>query len=371
MDHLLKLSNARSKRISSYDRSGGNADRVTIGIGETLTIAEISGAGIVRHIWITLSSKDLMSRKNLVLRMYWDGQDHPSVEAPLGDFFGQGWGMKYNFMSEPLASAPKEGHALVCYWPMPFSRGAKVTIENQGPENIDAFYFYLDYEEHDLIAEDVPKFHAWYNQALTQPFGGTENEWSVLGDEPKNPSDRSNYVFCECDGCGHYLGVNYYVHSPGPIWYGEGDDMFMIDGESWPGSLHGTGTEDYFNMSWCPDEEFQHPHFGCARAPGRNNDSGRFGWIGKTHLYRFHIPDPIRFRKSLRASIEVGHANVLTLDINSVAYWYQTLPSRPFPPLPSAQERIPRPEIGVVEIHKWRDAWRRERGNGILWGNEP
>ena len=121
MDHLLKLSNARSKRISSYDRSGGNADRVTIGIGETLTIAEISGAGIVRHIWITLSSKDLMSRKNLVLRMYWDGQDHPSVEAPLGDFFGQGWGMKYNFMSEPLASAPKEGHALVCYWPMPFS----------------------------------------------------------------------------------------------------------------------------------------------------------------------------------------------------------------------------------------------------------
>lgn len=371
LDGLLTLSNARSKRVSSYDRSGGNADRVQFGPGETFVMADLAGAGIVRHIWITLSSKDLMSRKNLVLRCYWDGQEHPSVESPLGDFFGQGWGMKYNFSSLPLASAPKEGHALVSYWAMPFGKGARITIENQGQEEIDAFYYYVDYEEHDSINEEVPRFHAWYNQELTAPRDDVENEWSTLGDEPKNVTDAHNYLFCECSGRGHFVGVNYYVHSPGPMWYGEGDDMFLIDGEAWPGSLHGTGTEDYFNMSWCPDEPYSHPYFGCARAPGQLNSDGRFGWIGKTHVYRFHIEDPVRFQKSLRASIEHGHANCLTLDMSSVAYWYQTLPSKPFPAFPEAKARLPRPDIGVVEIHKWRDAWRRERGGGPLWGNEP
>ena len=370
LNGLLKLSGARSKRVSSFDRSGGNSDRVQFKPGETYVMADITGAGIIRHIWITLSSKDLMSRKNLVLRMYWDGQAHPSVEAPLGDFFGQGWGMKYNFSSLPLASAPKDGHALVSYWAMPFGDGARVTVENQGNEDIDAFYFYLDYEEHDTLEEETPRFHAWYNQELTTPEGeGGENEWSTLGEEPKNTSDKHNYLFCECQGRGHFVGVNYFVNSPGPMWYGEGDDMFLIDGEVWPGSLHGTGTEDYFNMSWCPDETFSHPYFGCARAPGRDNDDPRFGWLGKTHLYRFHIEDPVRFQKSLRASIEHGHANVLALDLSTVAYWYQTLPSLPFPDLPPAELRLPKQDIGVVEVHKWRDAWLRKH-RGAIWGNE-
>lgn len=371
LEGLLHFSNSRSKRVSSYDRSGGNKDCASFKSGETFVMADLKGAGIVRHIWITLSSKDLMSRKNLVFRCYWDGQDHPSVEAPIGDFFGQGWGMKYDFVSLPLAAAPKEGHALVSYWPMPFGEGARITVENQGPEDVDAFYYYVDYEEHDSIGPDTPRFHAWYNQELTTPEGDVENEWSTLGPEPKNSSDKHNYLFCECEGKGHFVGVNYYIHSPGPIWYGEGDDMFLVDGEAWPGSAHGTGTEDYFNMSWCPDQVYLHPYFGCARAPGRLNDSGRFGWIGKTHVYRFHIEDPIRFSSSLRASIEHGHANVLTLELASVAYWYQSMPSKPFPPLAAAADRLPRPEIGVVEIHKWRDAWRRERGGGALWGNEP
>lgn len=370
LDGLLHLSTSRSRRVSSFDRAGGNKDCVSFKSGETFVMADLEGAGIVKHIWITLSSKDLMSRKNLVLRCYWDGQEHPSVEAPIGDFFGQGWGMKYNFSSLPLAAAPKEGHALVSYWPMAFGNGARITVENQGPEDIDAFYFYVDYEEHETISDETPRFHAWYNQELTVPEGDTENEWSILGPEPKNPGDLQNYVFCECEGEGHFVGVNYYVHSPGPVWYGEGDDMFLVDGEEWPGSAHGTGTEDYFNMSWCPDEHFLHPYFGCARAPGRLNDSGRFGWIGKTHVYRFHIEDPVRFKKSLRASIEHGHANTLTLELSSVAYWYQKLPGKKFSPLAAAKDRLPRPEIGVVEIHKWRDAWRREKGGGALWGNE-
>lgn len=366
-DSLLRLTNARTKRVSSFDRSGGNADRVTFKSGETFVMADLTGAGKVTHIWITLSSKDLMSRKNLVLRCYWDGQTHPSVEAPLGDFFGQGWGDKYNFVSLPLASAPKDGHALVCYWPMPFGKGARITVENQGPEDIDAFYYYVDYEQLDQLDHDCPRFHAWYNQEVTVPEGGSENEWAVLGPEPQNPSDKFNYLVCECEGKGHFVGLNYYVINPGPMWYGEGDDMFLIDGEPWPGSLHGTGTEDYFNMSWCPDELYCHPYFGCARAPGRGNDAGRFGWIGKTHLYRFHIEDPVRFQSSLRASIEHGHANVLTLQLASVAYWYQSLPSRPFPPLAAASDRLPLPETGVVEIHRWRDAWRQKSGGPNPW----
>lgn len=370
---IARLVDARSKRISSYDRSGGNADSLKIPKGETVAIAEMEGAGIVKHIWVTMSSKDEMLRRNLVLRMYWDGQEHPSVESPIGDFFGQGWGMKYNFVSLPLAAAPKEGNALVCYFPMPYGNGARITVENQGPEDVDAFYYYLDYEEHASIPDDMARFHAWYHQELTAPesdTGDVENEWAVFADFAKNPSDARNYLFCEPEGRGHFVGVNYYVHCPSPIWYGEGDDMFLVDGEPWPGSAHGTGTEDYFNQSWCPDEHYLHPYFGTARAPGRLNESPRFGWLGRTHVYRFHLEDPIRFTRSLRASIEHGHANCLTLDLASVAYWYQTLPSRPFPPLPSAEERMPRPEVSVVDFHRQREAWRQSRGGGAQWGNE-
>ena len=373
LSNLAQIVDARSKRISSYDRTGGNADSIKVPKGETVTIAQIEGAGIVKHIWVTMSGGDEMLRRNLVLRAYWDGQEHPSIESPIGDFFGQGWGKKYNWVSLPLASAPKEGNALVCYFPMPFGAGARFTVENQGPHDVDAFYYYLDYEEHASIPTDQGRFHAHYRQELTQPeshMGDIENEWAVFGDYAENPSDKDNYVFCEIEGEGHYVGVNYFVNCPTPIWYGEGDDMFMVDGEPWPGSAHGTGTEDYFNQSWCPDENYQHSYFGTAYAPGRGNNDPRFGWLGQTHCYRFHLEDPIRFKKSLRASIEHGHANNLTLDMASVAYWYQTLPSLPFPALPSAEERKPRPPISVVDIHRQRDAWRQSKGGGKLYGQE-
>lgn len=375
---ISTLVDARSKRISSYDRRGGNADAIGIAPGETATIAEMKGPGIVKHIWVTIGSKDELIRRNLILRMYWDGQQHPSVECPIGDFFGQGWGMKYNFVSLPLAAAPKEGNALVCYFPMPYGNGARITVENQSDEHVDSFYYYLDYEAHDSMPADQGRFHASYRQELTKPEGqgdveaiggGLENEWTIFGEYPLNTTDKNNYFFCELEGRGHFVGVNYYINNPTPVWYGEGDDMFLVDGEPWPGSAHGTGTEDYFNQSWCPDEHYCHPYFGTARAPGRLNDSGRFGWVGRTHVYRFHLEDPIRFQKSLRASIEHGHGNCLTLDLASVAYWYQTLPSKPFPPLPSRDERKPRAEINVVDMHHWRRAWR-ETHEGPRFGNE-
>lgn len=373
LSEIHRLVDARSRRISSFDRSGGNSDNIKVGAGETAVLADIPGAGIIKHFWFTISSKDPLHKRNLVLRMYWDGQEHPSVEAPIGDFFGQGWGLDYEFVSLPLAAAPRNGKALVCYFPMPFGDGARITIENQGPESVDALYYYIDYEEHASISDDAGRFHAWYHQELTGPeseFGDRENEWGVLGPTPKNPTDAHNYLFCECEGRGHFVGVNYYVNCPSPIWYGEGDDMFCIDGEHWPFSAHGTGTEDYFNQSWSPDNPYSHPYFGTARAPGFGNDDPRFGWLGRTHCYRFHLEDPIRFTRSLRASIEAGHANVLTLEIASVAYWYQTLPSRPFLPLPDVAARVPLPVIGVVDVHRWRDVWRQAQGGGKLWGNE-
>lgn len=371
--NIARLVDARSKRISSYDRTGGNDDYVGIPARSTFTLAEMGGAGIVKHIWVTISSKDPLFRRNLVLRMYWDGQEHPSVEAPIGDFFGNGWGMKYNFVSMPLAVSPKDGNALVCYFPMPFGKGARITVENQSDIEVGSFYYYVDYEEHASIPDDMARFHAWYHQEITSPdseTGDVENEWQVFTTFANNKTDEFNYLFCEPAGTGHYVGVNYYINCPTPVWYGEGDDMFLVDGEAWPGSAHGTGTEDYFNQSWCPDEHYLHPYFGTGRAPGRLNDSPRFGWLGRTHVFRFHLEDPIRFKKSLRASIEHGHANCLSLELASVAYWYQTTPSRPFPPLPSVEERIPLPEISPVDVHRWRDAWRQGKGGGKLWGNE-
>jgi hypothetical protein len=373
LSQIATILGVTSKRISSYDRTGGNADFVGAPAGQTTVLAEIEGAGIVKHIWVTLSSKDPNVRRNLVLRIFWDGQEFPSVESPIGDFFGQGWGKKYNFISLPLAAAPKDGNALVCYFPMPFGSGARIEVENQSEFDVDSLYYYVDYEEHPEIGLDQGRFHAWYHQELTSPessFGDVENEWAVFGPQAKNCSDRFNYLFCETQGSGHFVGVNYFINSPTPMWYGEGDDMFLVDGEPWPGSAHGTGTEDYFNQSWSPDERYCHPYFGTAYAPGRDNDDPRFGWLGQTHAYRFHLEDPIRFKTSLRASIEHGHANCLTLDLASVAYWYQTLPGKRYPELPSALERTPRAPIGVVDVHRQREAWRQSLGGGQKWGTE-
>lgn len=367
-DDLFTLRASRSRRISSFDRSGGNADRIVIAARETVDLARIERPGVIRHIWITLGSADPLIRRNAVLRAFWDGEAHPSVEAPLGDFFGQGWGERYNFASLPLAAAPLDGQALVCYFPMPFER-AHLTLQNESDAAIDAFYYYVDYEEVEAAPETAGRFHASWRRELTDAGeaapDGRENEWGVLGPTPENPSDRGNFVFLEADGQGQVVGVNYYVDNPGPIWYGEGDDMWLIDGEPWPGSAHGTGTEDFFNGSWSPNERYAHPYFGYARVPQS------LGWLGRTHCYRFFVADPIRFGQSIRGSIEHGHANCLTLDLCTVAYWYQSEPHRPFPALPPRAGRQNRPPIGPVEVHRWRDAWRQARGGGSkLWGHE-
>ena len=357
----------KSQRVSSYDQSGGNNDRFTsIANGESRTLFDVKGAGIINHIWVTIAPPpEQLSRHDIILRMYWDGQEEPCVESPIGDFFGQGWNESYPFSALPLASGPVDGRGMVSYFTMPFADGARITITNETGRNIAAFYYYIDYLEVDNLDEDMGRFHAHYRHQLTSALDGGENEWGSLGPTGQNTTGDDNYLILDAEGKGHYVGVNYYVHCPSPIWYGEGDDMFFIDGESWPSSLHGTGTEDYFNTSWCPKVLFQHPFYGYARV---NED---VGWLGRTHVYRFHITDPVYFDKSLRFSIEHGHNNNLTLDISSVAYWYQTEPHKKFPPLPAKAERAPKPMIGPVQMHKWRHEWRENKGGGAtLWGNE-
>ncbi|MCU6710933.1 DUF2961 domain-containing protein [Paenibacillus sp. J5C_2022] len=354
----------KSKRISSYDRTGGNNDYTEIEANAVKTIAEMEGAGIVKHIWMTMASDDPMLRRNAIIRMYWDGSEHPSVEAPIGDFFGQGWGEKYNYMTIPLSAAPAGGNALNCYFPMPFSKGAKITIENDSDIPLHRFYYYVDYEEHASIPENAGRFHAWWNRKVTAPVHDIENEWGTLGPEFLNPSDKDNYLFAEIEGEGKLVGIHYFVDNPGPMWYGEGDDMFLIDGEAWPGSLHGTGTEDFFNTAWCPKENYQHPYYGIARV------NEHMGWMGRTHCYRYFMEDPIYFEKSLRASIEHGHANGLTLDIASVAYWYQLEVHKKFPEIAPREQRQNMPPIDIAQMHRWRHAWRESKGKGLLWGHE-
>lgn len=363
----LRPPDTRSRRISSFDPTGGNNDRIEhIAPGERKDLARIKGPGAINHIWITIAPPPpTLSRHDIILRMYWDDEKEPSVEAPIGEFFGQGWNESYPFSSLPLAAGPREGRALVSYFQMPFAKSARVEIENDSGRAIDAFYYYIDYVEMKALPPNTAYFHAWYNQKVTEAPPSGENEWSVLGPQGKNIDGKRNYLFADIEGRGHYVGVNYFVNSPGPMWYGEGDDMFFIDGEPWPSRLHGTGTEDYFNTSWSPNTLYQHPFFGYARV----ND--KVGWLGKTHVYRFHITDPIYFDKSLRATIEHGHDNNLTLELATVAYWYQTEPHKPFPKFPTREERTLKPEVDTVEIHRWRDAWRKSQGNGAaLWGNE-
>ena len=358
-------SDVTSRRVSSYDRTGGNGDNLSgINDGARVDLLNVKGSGVITHIWITLApGAEKLDRNNVILRMYWDGNTFPSVEAPIGPFFGNGWGEAYNYVSAPLAVTPGWGRSYVSYFAMPFASGARIEIENQTGQKIDALYFNIDYEETASLPKDLGRFHAWYNHQLTPALPEGENEWSLLGPQGKNLDGKGNYVFADIKGRGHFVGVNYYVNCPSTMWYGEGDEMFFLDGEALP-SLNGTGTEDYFNTSWSPKELFQHPYFGYARV---NNGTG---WLGRTHVYRFHMADPVHFEKSGRFTIEHGHNNNLTLDLASVAYWYQDTAS-PLPRSFTAAERKPMPEITPSDIHLWRDAWRRANGNKPdLWGNE-
>jgi hypothetical protein len=301
-----------SARVSSYDRSGGNKDSLTIPAGGTAVLADLKGPGAIHHIWVTIAAEAFYGRK-LVLRMYWDGEAAPSVEAPIGDFFGVGHGLNRNVASLPITNT-SEGRARNCYWYMPYIKSARITVTNEGRSEVPAFYYYVDYRTLPSLPAGTPAFHAQYRQEFP-------------------PQPGRNFLILEAEGRGHYVGCNLSVLQRGMGWWGEGDDMIYVDGEAFP-SLHGTGSEDYFSDAWGMRES-QGLFYGC---PLQEED---FQAGSKATVYRFHIPDPVAFKKSIRVTIEHGHANDRADFDSSTAYWYQAEPHKAFPALPAAAARLP------------------------------
>ena len=333
---LTQQQNYVLKRVSSYDRTGANADSWKMKAGETVTVFDQAGPGVITHIWFTIASGEQFHLKKLVLRMYWDNETTPSVEAPIGDFYGLGLGDYFTYQSFPLAVGPAQ--ALNCYFPMPFRKMGKITLTDEGNRGVDALYFNIDYRAYPTpLPADTLYFHAQYRQCT--PCQGWTNQWNSNGDplvdKKTNLDGEGNYVWMEATGRGHYVGVTMSVLQNQDEWWGEGDDMFFIDGEKLP-SINGTGSEDYFQGAWdFDDQPFSYLMFG-APVKGVERVGGRYS------VYRFHLDSPITFTQSLRATIEHGHANHRSDNYFSVAYWYQTEPHAAFPALPPVEQRLPR-----------------------------
>lgn len=321
LENLAKMPDFRSHRISSYDRTGGNDDRVRIEPGETKVLAEIEGPGAITHIWNTVMAERYYPRM-LILRMYWDGSEIPSAEVPLGDFFGVGHGLDRAYGSA-AAAVSSEGRARNCYWYMPFKKSAKVTVTHEGFHAVRFFYYYIDYQTYDLFPADALYFHAQYRQAVPNP---------AVDSGGVNRDGRANYTVLETEGTGKYVGTVLSAQINEDGWFGEGDDMFFIDGGDAP-SIVGTGTEDYFNDAW-GFREFDHPYHGVTLWEG--SDKG-----DRVTAYKWHLFDPVAFRESLKMSIEHGHANDREDDWYSVAFWYQTLPGPEPPPMANVFDRLP------------------------------
>ena len=342
LGNLFRLSRAKSRSISPENPTGekGKGGMATEGTGawaardlgrgwkispsvhiepgQTHTVAEIDGPGAIQHIWMTPTGH----WRFLILRMYWDGEEHPSVEVPLGDFFACGWGQYAQVSS--LAVCVNPGSGLNSYWVMPFRRHCRITVENLNTERV-TLYYQVDYVLSE-VPDDAATFHAQFRRSNPLPY------------------KQVHTILDGVRGWGQYVGtyLAWGVHSNG--WWGEGEVKFFIDGDDEFPTICGTGTEDYFCGSYNfenPEthqyQEFSTPYSGLPqviRPDGVYRSQMRFG------MYRWHIPDPIRFEESLRVTIQAlgwrsdGRYLPLQDDISSVAYWYQTEPHAPFPELP-------------------------------------
>jgi hypothetical protein len=351
LGNLSRLSDARSRSISPENFTGekGKAGMATEGTGaaaardlgrgwkispsvrvgprETFTLAEIEGPGAIQQIWIVPTN---VPWRDLILRIHWDDQAHPSVETPIGDFFANGWG-KYAHVNS-LAVCVNPGQAFNCYWEMPFRKRARVTVENRNPDDACVIYYQINYAL-TRVPEDAAYFHACFRRVNPLPY---KQVYTILDG---------------VRGQGHYVGtyMAWGVHNAG--WWGEGEIKFFLDGDQEFPTICGTGTEDYFCGAYNFDlgttdaarprayTEFSTAYSGLpqvVRPNGTYESQQRFG------LYRWHIMDPVRFQTDIRVTIqalgwrtEKRNQRYLPLqdDIASVAYWYQSLPSAPFPEL--------------------------------------
>lgn len=327
LDSLMRPRSGRIAHYASTDLKGGNADFRRIGPGQTLTLVDHRGAGIVRRWWLTVAPRNNVAlQRQLIVRCWWDGESSPSVEVPLSDFFGVGFGQWKQFVSLPL-SMTSGGYN--CFWPMPFARSARITVENRASIAVDAFYYNVDVQalpSPQVLAREVGRplmyFHAQFRRT--------------------NPTVRGQDVpILEATGRGHYVGTllsmqNLRRHDLGFL---EGDERVWVDGER-KASVVGTGTEDYFSSGWYYDTGvYSSPYNGLTI---KDTDAGRIS------TYRWHIEDAIPFQKSLRFYIEHGAENDAVADYTSVAFWYQTHPHAPFPPLP--RDLMPMPPAKVFRV---------------------
>ena len=357
LDDLPLQKDYQAARESSFDRSGGNYDMRAVAPGQTLVVADLKGPGCITHIWFTQMYPAHGALRKLALRIYFDGAATPCVQAPLGDFFGLGHAATYSYASEAQAVGTQGG--LNSFWKMPFARSARVTVTNEGRQPCPALYYYVDYRKFDKPQPGAACFHAVYRQAMPCEVG-------------------KPYTIMDATGRGHYVGCNLSVEQNAEGWWGEGDDLFFIDGETTP-SMWGTGSEDYFAGAWCFGTEYSFPYLGMPLRARPNADGGldRCGpelklekspeWLWPQawrkgdlwNVYRYHVQDPVPFRKSLRLAIEHGaDKNERTDSYSSVAYWYQDEPHVPPPDMPPASERMP---------HYLR---LQDRGNGLYEGED-
>lgn len=381
LDSVMYVKKARTRRISSWDRTGRNKDCWKIAGGETRLLADIDGPGKITHIWMTQGNEDTTFLRKVLLRITWDDELFPSVLVPLGDFFCLGHGMVNSFQnlyfsaSTARQSENKFGHfvALNCYLPMPFNRRARIELVNE-TEYEHFQYFYIDYEVYDQpFTADVAYFHAGFHRENPTAGWGHEISMNAPPADVVNLSDRENYLLLEAEGEGQVIGFNlsvtnlqHFLKKPHErTWWGEGDDMFFIDGEAWPPSLHGTGSEDFLNQA-----------FGMQPNAFLYNGSSIYEHEteGYQTSYVFYAVNPVRFRTKIRASIEHGHANHLSNEYSSVAYWYQKEPHKEFGIIPACQ-RVPlirsfvfpegsRTESNPVELNEemrqMKDQWARD-----------
>jgi hypothetical protein len=302
---------------------------ITIGANETVTLADIQGPGLITHIWTTCNPAVY---RDLVLRFYWDDEPDPSVEVPYGDFFCNGWCKRTNVLSLPINVNPAGGFN--SYWPMPFRKRARITVENQRPEAVAGFFYQIDYTLEDIL-EDSLYFHAQWRRQNPVPYA---TEYTILDN---------------VRGKGRFAGVYLAWGQNNNGWWGEGEVKFYIDGDGQFPTICGTGTEDYFGGAWSfvsadnkSYETYCAPFLGYCqliKPDGFLNANTRHG------LYRWHIMDPIHFETDFKATIQAlgwrntvnGQMEFLTLqdDLASMAVWYQLEPHVKFGQLPDRRYR--------------------------------
>ncbi len=294
--------------------------------GDTITLAEMEGPGAIQQIWMTLKGNWRFN----ILRIYWDDQEHPSVECPVGDFFACGWGVYHQISSLPVCVNP--GSAFNCYWEMPFRKKCRITLENLSIETV-TIYYQINYTLTE-VPEDCAYFHAQFRRVNPVPY---KEVYTILDG---------------VEGQGHYVGtsLSWGVNNNG--WWGEGEIKFYLDGDTDFPTICGTGTEDYFCGSYDFEDPVNHDRYLPYTTPYAGFSQVLPDKLYRTQfrfsMYRWHVLDPIRFKKDLKVTIQaLGWRNKIFIDgkpikrylplqddIASVAFWYQTLPTVKFPPLP-------------------------------------